>query len=107
MKKLPLLLALAACHFNSFAAAVKSPDGHLSVDFNLKAGVPTYQISRDGQPALQASRLGLVRDDADFSTHLQLLGESKVETVRDRYEILTAKRRLNHYDGNRKVFHLQ
>ena len=107
MKKLPLLLALLACHFNSFAAAVKSPDGHLSVKFNLNGGVPTCQISRDGQPALQPSRLGLVRDDADFSTNLQLLGESKTETVKDRYEILTAKRRLNHYLGHRKIFHLQ
>ena len=107
MKKLSLLLAFTACHFNSFAAAAKSPDGHLSVEFNLNAGTPVYRIWRDGQPVLLPSRLGLVRDDADFSTNLQLLAESKIETVKDRYEILTAKRRVNDYRANRKTVHLQ
>jgi len=48
----------------------------------------------------------LIRDDEDFSKGLKLVSESKVERVQDRYEILTAKRRLNVYQANRKVFHL-
>lgn len=107
MRKLPLLVALVAWHFDGMANAVNSPDGHLSLEFSLNAGTPSYQVLRDEQTVLQPSRLGLVRDDADFSTNLQVIGESKIETVKDRYEILTAKRRVNHYLGHRKVFHLQ
>jgi alpha-glucosidase len=87
---------------------VASPDARLAVDFWIDAdGVPRYAIRRDGQVVLPESRLGLVRDDADFSTGLQLAGESAVEPVEDHYEILTAKRRVNDYRANRKVFHLQ
>jgi hypothetical protein len=89
------------------AAGLTSPAGRLTVDFRLKAtGVPSYAISLDGQQVLQESRLGLVRDDADFSNGLSLIAETKSEPVEDRYEILTAKRRLNSYRANRKVFHL-
>jgi hypothetical protein len=86
---------------------VKSPDGRLAVEFKLNAnGSPVYQIIRDSQPVLRESRLGLTRDDADFSQGLVLTGESKITKVSDRYEILTAKRRLNDYRANRKEFHL-
>ena len=107
------LAALLAIPLGSGAVAAEakpdslaSPDGRLVVDFYLKAGVTGYTIHREGQLVLRESRLGLVRDDADFSTKLRLLGESPMETVEDRYEILTAKRRVNTYRANRKVFHL-
>ena len=35
------------------------------------------------------------------------MSASRTERVRDKYEILTAKRRVNDYRANRKVFHLQ
>ncbi|HTY86828.1 MAG TPA: glycoside hydrolase family 97 catalytic domain-containing protein [Candidatus Acidoferrum sp.] len=88
--------------------SLASPDGRLTVNFHLNAdGAPRYAIQLDHQPVLQDSRLGLVRDDADFSRGLQLVSVSPAESVRDKYEILTAKRRLNDYRANRKVFHLQ
>ena len=90
------------------ASRLASPDGRLAVVFHLNAdGAPRYAIQLDARPVLQESRLGLVRDDADFSRGLQLMSESRTERVRDKYEILTAKRRVNDYRANRKVFHLQ
>jgi hypothetical protein len=85
-----------------------SPNGRLEVGFHLNdAGAPRYTIHLDGQPALQESRLGVVRDDEDFSKGLHLLSASRTEHVRDHYEILTAKRRENNYRANREVFHLE
>jgi alpha-glucosidase len=86
---------------------VASPDGKLAVTFSLNAaGAPRYTIEREGRSVLRESRLGLVRDDADFTTALKLESASASERVEDRYEILSAKRRLNSYAGNRRVFHL-
>lgn len=100
--------AIAAAAAETNAANVASPNGKLAVEFHLNAdGAPRYLIQLNGQPALQESRLGLVRDDADFSKGLQLVSESKTGKVRDKYEILTAKRRANDYRANKKVFHLQ
>jgi hypothetical protein len=86
---------------------VASPDGRIVVDFRLdEAGKPRYAVTLDGWPVLRESRLGLVREDADFSRNLRLVGASDTEPVDDRYEILTAKRRRNHYRANRRVFQL-
>jgi hypothetical protein len=88
-------------------SSVGSPDGRLGIAFYIDtAGAPRYQLLLDGKSVLQESRLGLVRDDSDFSKGLKLAVESKTEAVKDHYEILTAKRRVNDYRANRKVFHL-
>lgn len=90
------------------AKSVRSPNGRLKIEFYLTVeGAPRYSIELDGKPVLLESKLGLMRDDADFSANLKLLSASKTERVSDRYEILTAKRRVNNYLANRTVFHLQ
>jgi len=89
------------------SASVSSPDGNLTVEFGLtESGGPVYLVRSAGQIVLQQSRLGLVRDDADFTRGLSLTGESAVEAIEDHYEILTAKRRQNNYRANRKEYHL-
>ena len=90
-----------------YSDTVPSPDGRIAAEFRLdESGTPRYTIALNGEPVLAESRLGLVRDDADFSVGLQLRGRSAVEVVEDRYEILTAKRRRNIYRANRRIFHL-
>lgn len=87
---------------------IASPNGRLVVDFRLnEAGAPRYTIRLDGKLVLQESRLGLIRNDTDFSHGLRFLSASGVVPVRDRYEILTGKRRLNDYRANRRVFRLR
>jgi hypothetical protein len=91
-----------------FDLNVSSPDGHLTVEFQLNsAGVPGYDVLLDGRTVLRDSRLGLVRDDVDFTQGLRLLNWRASEPVTDQYEILTAKRRINTYAANRKVYNLQ
>jgi hypothetical protein len=99
--------ASAATGLQTKPAEIASPDGKLVVSFHLDAnGAPRYAIQLAGQPALADSRLGLVRDDADFSKGLTLVSESWTKRVKVQYEILTAKRRVNTYRDNRKIFHL-
>lgn len=101
---LSLLASIATAH----SAVISSPGGNLAIEFSLtQAGEPQYTISLDGEPVLAESKLGLIRDDEDFSKGLKLTGESDVERVEDQYEILTAKRRANTYVANRQVFHLE
>lgn len=85
-----------------------SPDGRLSLEFTLhQAGVPRYLVRLGQKPILRPARLGLVREDSDFSKGLRLLSLSEVETVEESYQILTAKRRQNLYHANRRVIHLE
>ena len=87
---------------------VSSPNGRVAVTFTLSPeGEARYSVDLAGQPVLQPSRLGLVREDADFSRGLRLTGQTPIERVTDDYELLTSKRKVNHYVANRRVVHLQ
>ena len=104
---LVLQLAAANAPKDKKPASLRSPNQRLEVDFELDAaGQPRYSAMLDGKPVLQSSQLGLVRDDADFTKGLTLLSRGKIESVKDHYEILTAKRRLNNYAAKRQVYHL-
>lgn len=93
---------------SSGAQRIVSPDGKIAAEFSLTPeGAPRYTVRRDGQVVLQESRLGLVRDDADFTSGLKLLNASRTRMLSSEYEILTSKRRLNTYTGNHRVFELQ
>jgi hypothetical protein len=96
-------------HWAAAAPTVlSSPDRRLQVTFDVSAaGEPQYSIQRSGATVLQQSRLGLVREDADFSRGLTVANVSAVSSVRDEYELLTSKRRLNKYLANRQVFTLR
>lgn len=87
---------------------ISSPDGLLRATVELTAeGRLTYQVHRDNEPVLLPSRLGLIRDDADFSQGLRLLSVTEVEPITDDYELLNAKRRHHHYRAHRRVLHLE
>ncbi|PTX91417.1 glycoside hydrolase family 97 protein [Opitutus sp. ER46] len=88
--------------------SIASPDGALVVDVQLArpAGTLTYSVTRAGQPVLAASRLGLVRDDTDFTRGLTLVAVEPGRAIEEKYEILTAKRRANTYRANRQVVEL-
>lgn len=92
----------------SKTVSITSPNGKLVAEFHLDAnGTPFYAMLLNGKPVLRKSRLGLVREDASFARNLRLRSASRVQPILDRYEILTAKRLVNTYMANRKVFHLQ
>jgi alpha-glucosidase len=107
--RLPLLVIFPALHALTAAAAerIASPDGQLAaiVEMN-EVGAATYSIEHRGIQVLQPSSLGLVREDADFSRGLRLQSVSSSEGVDDRYELLTSKRRLNHYRASRRSLNL-
>lgn len=93
---------------SSQSMRVASPNGQLVASVRVNEdGAPRYVIERGRKPVLQESKLGLVRDDADFTRGLQVVSVSSSESVIDRYELLTSKRRINEYRANRQTMSLQ
>ena len=100
--------AVAAAAAPDSETLLTSPNGRLRLRFSLDGeGVPRYSVLLDGQLALLPSRLGLERADRNFSNHLALVGQSRVERIADEYTLLTGKRRINHYAANRRVLDLR
>lgn len=101
-----LIIGTVACTLIvAQAGTLKSPDGTLEAEVTLTSkGEPRYVVRKSGKVVLPESKLGLIRDDGDFSAGLTLASESKRTSVKDDYELLTAKRRDISYRANRKSF---
>ena len=107
--KVTLLVVLSFMSF-TFAKSqiVNSPNKRLSVHFEMSAeGKPCYSIYFEKKLILSTSKLGIIREDEDFSTRLNLESTSKEESVADNYVMGYGKKLKCSYSGNRRIFHLK
>lgn len=71
------VLASACAPGERTTATVASPDGRTILTFALTDGQPTYAVTRDGVPLLEASRLGVeLSDGGSFDRGLTLAGQT-------------------------------
>ena len=101
-----ITLALAAIFsIQAHAAALTSPDGHISVTVNAApSGALSYAIDRGGKPVILPSPLGLRLQGADFAGKLTIASSSAIKPVRDSYELATGKKRNISYAANEQVY---
>jgi len=86
---------------------IVSPDKSVDLTFDLSSsGEMHYSVAKNKQVVLQRSRLGLVREDGDYTNKLKLSSASSITPVTDSYEILTTKRKNNTYNANKQTYHL-
>jgi len=104
---LTYLLVITACEHNP-RYSLQSPDGSLQVTFSLtETGEARYAVSRNQVTVLHNSELGIVLNDRDLSSDLQLVSAGKPTLVHDEYTLRHGKRRHNTYTAMEQVFHLQ
>lgn len=105
---IPITLMLISNAFCIEYSTIKSPGENISVSFYLTLkGEPVYTVSFSDEEILSESKLGIIRDDNDFSTNLSLDSTSAQSVVIDHYTILHGKRMNCSYTGNRVVFYLK
>lgn len=63
------------------AVTVQSPDKTIAVVFELVDGVPTYRVSRRGQPVIATSKMGFQLKSGPALDRGFVLGDSKTSTV--------------------------
>ena len=107
---LPVLFVIAF-YTNIFCIenySLKSPNNKISVDFWLtSSGNPVYSVEFSGASILKESKLGIVRNDEDFSKSLTLDSASNIKIVTDNYTLLHGKRLICSYTGNKRIFYLK
>jgi alpha-glucosidase len=100
-----LLVAGAAGYAQLPPVVFSSPDKKIKVLVRLdKGGQASYTVQYSDSVLLQPSKLGVVREDADFSEGLQAVGAPVFKTVTDKYELWNGKRRNNTYTANQRIF---
>src|SRR5690349_12879885 len=104
MKSISTSCLLCAFYFFSSAQApsMSSPDKRIVV--NCQVDKMTYTISYDGKVVMSDSKLGLVREDGDFSKKMKLIKVSSIRQIKDSYIMLTAKKKNITYTANEQVF---
>jgi hypothetical protein len=110
MKKINILLMLNAIFFSGFAQKIfiiSSPDKNISAQILIKDGFVTYEAYCQKSLVLENSKLGIIREDADFSKDLSFLSADNIKPVADNYELLTSKRKINSYKANNQIFHFK
>jgi alpha-glucosidase len=87
---------------------ITSPDKKIAVQVLLdKDQQLVYNIQYAGKTVLQNSALGIVREDADFSTGMQWLSSSDMLYVKDKYNMQTAKKSTISYAANKRTIAVQ
>ncbi|HLG39296.1 MAG TPA: glycoside hydrolase family 97 catalytic domain-containing protein [Chitinophagaceae bacterium] len=99
----PLLLLTIYVH-NCYAQpsyTISSPDKNILITCDV--GKAVYTITYKGQPVMKESKLGVIRDDDDFSQNLEVIRASIPLIVKDNYTILTAKKKNINYTATKRV----
>ncbi|WP_302462825.1 glycoside hydrolase family 97 protein [Phocaeicola plebeius] len=105
MKLKLIISALLFSALNVDADVVTSPNGIVSIDFQLKNGVPTYKVDYKGKPVIKESRLGLeLRDGKNLMDGFEQLNATtstfdetwqpvwgEVKEIRNHYNELLAE----------------
>lgn len=106
MKKLLTIVAtvilLSSCSQNR--VTIVSPNGKLAMSIAIdNEGQILYTVSDDGQQIMQSSRMGLVRNDYDFSTNMTLKNVGKPTFYTENYNMLSGKRSNITVEANRQT----
>ncbi|MEO7045859.1 MAG: glycoside hydrolase family 97 catalytic domain-containing protein [Ferruginibacter sp.] len=99
---LSFCFAFLVCNAQSSVKTISSPDKNIVVTCDVAKA--QYNISYKGKEVLKDSKLGVIRDDEDFSQNLQLIKVSAPAIVKDNYKILNAKKSNITYTANQRIF---
>lgn len=106
MKRLLVLILLIFCltesNAQSAANTVSSPDKNIIVKCDVATA--SYSVSYKGSIILKHSKLGVVREDEDFSKNLQLVKVTAPVIVKDNYTMLNAKKKNIRYIVTQRIF---
>mgnify|MGYP002656629453 FL=1 len=105
MKLKLIISAFLFSALNVDADVVTSPNGIVSIDFQLKNGIPTYKVDYKGKPVIKESRLGLeLRDGKNLMDGFEQLNATtstfdetwqpvwgEVKEIRNHYNELLAE----------------
>ncbi len=98
-----LLLCGIAFHVSA-QVTISSPDKKIAVKLQLTGnGMLQYTVHVGQTELLRPSKLGITADATDFSSGLSFVNASAVQTVSDRYSMIHAKRKQNHYNANKRI----
>jgi hypothetical protein len=78
---------------------ISDPDGHVQLNIQVKSGMPVYSVSYKGKVMLEDSPLGLVTNEGDFTSNMELV-DSVTGKISKEYAQEKIKRSYVKYKAN-------
>lgn len=104
---IPVLLFSSSCNNTGNPFRLDSPLGNLSIRFSVtEDSLLIYRLECQGTKVVEDSRLGILREDSDFSTGLVLDSVSGPRPFLEDYELIAGKSKNIRHNSNRCVLHL-
>ncbi|MDD5063995.1 MAG: glycoside hydrolase family 97 catalytic domain-containing protein [Phycisphaerae bacterium] len=102
------ILCMNPCSAKENEYSLSSPDKRISVYFRVSDNKNAcYRIEFAGKAVIGESKLGLIREDEDFSKNMSLESVSDVEIIKADYEMAQGKKRHYSYTANKRIFRLK
>ena len=112
MKKIVAICLFSFCLITCYAqkgvSVFKNPSKTIEVEFYINTeNTPTYKINHGKNMVINASSLGILREDAHFYQNLKVINITKPKLIQERYTMLQGKRKSITYTANEYTVHLQ
>ncbi|MBN1393252.1 MAG: glycoside hydrolase family 97 catalytic domain-containing protein [Sedimentisphaerales bacterium] len=103
-----LLFCTRHCWAKDKEYAINSPNGKIYARFYLSSeNNACCRVDFSGEAVLEESKLGIIREDGDFSKDLSLESVSDSEAVSIYYRMQQGKKRRCSYIARKRTFHLK
>ncbi|MCH7398278.1 glycoside hydrolase family 97 protein [Belliella sp. DSM 107340] len=102
-----LSIYIVACANGEGENTFESPDGKTKMKISLVEGELLYSLFFEEEEILEASRLGMVWENFDFSQGLALVSVSETKAVKDSYDLIHGKQKSHDYNANENIIELK
>ncbi|SNR70238.1 glycoside hydrolase family 97 protein [Lutibacter flavus] len=101
-------ILLLSCNIKKNNTTFENSTKTIKVEFNLNADkTPFYQVFYNNKIVLDSSKLGLIREDANFYNNLKVKSISESIPVSDTYSMVQGKQKNIEYNANKYIVHLE
>lgn len=101
-------LLLYSCAEKQQSKVFTNPSKSISLEFGLtKEKTPFYIVSNNNKVVIDTSSLGILREDADLYSNLEIINITKPQLIIDNYNMLQGKQKEITYEANQYIVNLK
>ncbi|WP_157207746.1 glycoside hydrolase family 97 protein [Mariniflexile maritimum] len=102
------VVLLISCGIKKEDLIFENQDKSIKMVFDFDVNkTPFYKVLYNDEIVLDSSRLGIIREDANFYDNLKIISASESKKISENYTMLQGKRKNITYSANQYTVHLQ
>lgn len=101
-------LFFISCNIKKEGVLFENRNKSIKVAFGFDTSkIPFYQIFYNNKMVLDSSKLGIIREDANFYNNMEIINVSELINIEDNYTMFQGKQKNISYSANQYTVHLK